>query len=96
MKNNTIKMKKATIEVLERLMDCLDSEESYINTRTILYDTDSPRLNDDGTPKTREDGSIIYKQDYREELIPEAELSEEAKLKIKAIDEIRKQLEKLA
>lgn len=96
MKNSTIKMKRATLEVLERLMDCLDSEESYIATKTVWYDTDSPRLNDDGTPKTRDDGSIIYKQDYREEAIPEAELSDEAKLKIKAIDEIRKQLEKLA
>lgn len=96
MKNNTIKMKKATLEVLERLMDCLDSEESYVATKTVWYDTDEPRLNEDGTPKTRDDGSIIYKQDYREEPRPESELSDDDKLKLKAIDEIRKQLEKLA
>ena len=96
MKNNTIKMKKATLEVLERLMDCLDSEESYMATKTVWYDTDQPRLNEDGTPKTRDDGSIIYKQDYREEPRPESELSDDDKLKLKAIDEIRKQLEKLA
>ena len=96
MKNSTIKMKRATLEVLERLMDCLDSEESYVSTKTVWYDTDQPRLNEDGTPKTRDDGSIIYKQDYKEEVIPESELSDENKLKLRAIDEIRKQLEKLA
>ena len=96
MKNNTIKMKRATLEVLERLMDCLDSEESYIATKTVWYDTDEPRLNEDGTPKTRDDGSIIYKQDYKEVPIPESELGDEHKLRLKAIDEIRKQLEKLA
>lgn len=96
MKNNTIKMKKATLEVLERLMDCLDNEESYLATKTVWYDTDEPRLKEDGTPKTRDDGSIIYKQDYREEPRPESELTDYDKLKLKAIDEIRKQLEKLA
>lgn len=96
MKNNTIKMKRAILEVLERLMDCLDSEESYVNTKTVWYSTDEPRLDEDGNPKTREDGSIIYKQDYKYEKIAEDELSDEDKLKLKAIDEIRKQLEKLA
>lgn len=96
MKNNTIKMKRATLEVLERLMDCLDNEESYIATKTVWYDTDEPRLNDDGTPKTRDDGSIIFKQEYREEPRPESEITDEDKLKLNAIDEIRKQLEKLA
>lgn len=96
MKNNTIKMKRATLEVLERLMDCLDSEEGYLATKTVWYDTDQPRLNDDGTPKTRDDGSIIYKQDYREEPRPQSELTDEDKLKLKAIEEIREKLEKMA
>lgn len=96
MKNNTIKMKRATLEVLERLMDCLDSEEGYLATKTVWYDTDQPRLNEDGTPKTRDDGSIIYKQDYREEPRPQSELTDEDKLKLKAIEEIREKLEKLA
>ena len=96
MKNNTIKMKRATLEVLERLMDCLDSEEGYLATKTVWYDTDQPRLNDDGTPKTRDDGSIIYKHDYREEPRPQSELTDEDKLKLKAIEEIREKLEKMA
>ena len=89
-------MKRATLEVLERLMDCLDNEESYMSTKTVWYDTDEPRLNDDGTPKTRDDGSIIYKQSYREEPRPASELTDEDRLKLEAINEIRKQLEKLA
>ena len=96
MKNNTIKMKRATLEVLERLMDCLDSEESYLAIKTVWYDTDEPRLNEDGTPKTRDDGSIVYKQDYREEPRPQSELTDEDKLKLKAIEEIREKLEKMA
>lgn len=96
MKNNAIKMKKATIEVLERLMDCLDSEESYMATKTVWFDTDEPILNEDGTPKTRDDGSIIYKQSYREEPRPASELTDEDRLKLEAINEIRKALEKLA
>lgn len=96
MKNNTIKMKRATLEVLERLMDVLDSEESYVATKTIWYETDEPRLKEDGTPKTRDDGSIVYKQDYKEEPKPDSELTDEDKLKLEAINEIRKQIEKLA
>lgn len=96
MKNSTIRMKRVMLEVLEGIMDYLDTEEGYVSTKMVWYDTDEPRLNEDGTPRTRDDGSIIYKQTYRDEPIPEDELTEANKLKLQAIDEIRKQLEKLA
>lgn len=96
MKNNTIKMKKATLEVLERLMDALENMETDVSTKIVWVDTDEPRLDDEGNPKTREDGSIIYKQDYKYEQVPVKDLSEDELLKLKAIEELRKQLEKLA
>ena len=93
--NNAITKKKVTLEVLEKLMECLDTEENLVNTKIVWFKTDEPRLDEDGNPKKREDGSIIYKEDYKYEQVPETDLTEEEKLKLKAIDELRKQLEKL-
>ena len=95
MKNNVFLAKRMTLEVLERLFDTLESEESYITTKTEWYDTDEPRLNEDGTPKTREDGTIIYKSHYRDVPRPEDEYTDEHRAKLEAIKEIKKQLEKL-
>ena len=95
MKNNTIKMKRATLEVLERLMETLETLESDVNTHIVWIDTDEPRLDENGNPRTREDGSIIYKQDYKYEPVPMEDLSDDEKLKLKAIEEIRDKLEKL-
>lgn len=92
---NLIKEKKARLELLEALFETLEREESYTKKKTVWYDTTEPRLDEDGNPKTREDGSIIYKQDYRLEDRPESELDEESKAKLTAIQTIRNQLEKM-
>lgn len=93
--NKTILVKRATLEILESLFGTLESEENYITTKTEWYDTDEPRLDENGNPKTREDGSIIYKSHYRDVPRPEDEYSDEQRAKLEAIAEIRKQLEKL-
>ena len=93
--NKTILVKRATLEILESLLSTLDTEESYITTKTEWYDTDEPRLDDEGNPKTREDGSIIYKSNYRDVPRPEEDYTDDHRAKLEAIAEIRKQLEKL-
>lgn len=95
MKSKVILTKRMTLEVLESLFSTLESEESYIRMKTEWYDTDEPRLNEDGTPKTREDGTIIYKSHYRDIPRPEDEYTDEQKAKLEAINEIKKQLEKM-
>ena len=92
---NVIKEKKATLEILEELLETLEREESYVRTKTVWYDTDKPRLNDDGTTKTRSDGSIVYEQDYRIEERTEDELTEDNLYKLNAINNIRTALEKM-
>lgn len=87
--------KRATLEILESLFNTLESEESYITMKTEWYETDEPRLDENGNPKTHEDGSIIYKSHYRDVPRPEEEYSDVHKAKLSAIAEIRKQLEKL-
>ena len=93
--NEVILAKKAALVVLESIFSTLETEESYITMKTEWYDTDEPRLNDDGTPKTREDGSIIYKSAYREVPRPEEDYTEEQRAQLKAINDIKKQLEKM-
>ena len=95
MKSTAILTKKMTIEVLETLFSTLETEESYITTKMEWYDTDEPRLDENGNPKTREDGSIIYKSTYRDVPRPEEEYSDEQRAKLEAIAGIKKQLEKL-
>ena len=92
---NVIKEKKATLEILEELFETLEREERYAKTKTVWYDTDEPRLNEDGSIKTRSDGTTVYKQSYREEEIPDSELSEDTLMKLNAINSIRTTLEKL-
>ena len=89
------KEKKARLELMERLFEVLDQEEKWTTEKTIWYDTDKPRLDDDGNPKTRKDGSIVYEQTYRYETIPDDELDEDAKLKLTAIQTLKNQLEKM-
>ena len=93
--SNVILRKKASLEILESLFSTLETEESYITMKTEWYDTDEPRLDENGNPKTREDGSIIYKSTYREVPRPESDYSDEQRAKLEAINEIKKQLEKL-
>ena len=93
--SNVIKEKKATLEILEELFETLEREERYAKTKTVWYDTDEPRLNEDGSIRTRDDGTTVYKQSYREEEIPDDELSEETLIKLNAINSIRTALEKL-
>ena len=93
--SNVILRKKASLEILESLFSTLETEESYITMKTEWYDTDEPRLDENGNPKTREDGSIIYKSTYRDVPRPESEYSDEQRAKLEAINEIKKQLEKL-
>lgn len=93
--SNVIKTKKATLEILEELFDTLDREERYITTKTVWYDTDQPRLDDDGNPKTRKDGSIIYEQEYRTEDKSEDDFTEDDNIKLEAINSIKTALEKL-
>ena len=93
--SNVILRKKASLEILESLFSTLETEESYITMKTEWYDTDEPRLDADGNPKTREDGSIIYKSTYRDVPRPESDYSDEQRAKLEAINEIKKQLEKL-
>ena len=93
--SNVILRKKASLEILESLFSTLETEESYITMKTEWYDTDEPRLDENGNPKTREDGSIIYKSTYRDIPRPESEYSDEQRAKLEAINEIKKQLEKL-
>lgn len=90
-----IKEKKARLELLEELLETLDREESYVKTKTVWFDTDKPRYNEDGTVKTRKDGTTVYEQDYRMEDVPEDELREDDKIKLTAIQTIRNQLEKM-
>lgn len=87
--------KKARLEMLERLFNTLEREEDYIRLKTIWYDTEEPRLDDNGEVKTREDGTIIYKQKYREEPKSEDEYTEEDKAQLMAIQTIKNQLEKM-
>lgn len=95
MTSKVILTKKMTLEVLESLISTLETEESYITMKTEWYDTDEPRLDENGNPKTREDGSIIYKSTYRDVPRPEEEYSDEQRAKLDAIADIKKQLEKL-
>lgn len=90
-----IQEKKARLEMLEKLFHTLEREEEYISMKTVWYDTDEPRLDDNGEPRTREDGTIIYKQSYREEAKSEDEYSEEDKAQLMAIQTIKNQLEKM-
>lgn len=92
---NLIKEKKARLEILEGLFQTLEREEKYHKEKTIWFDTDKPILDDDGNPKTRDDGSIRYKQSYHTETIPDEELSENDKIYITAIQTIKNQLEKM-
>ena len=95
MTSKVILTKKMTLEVLESLFSTLETEESYITTKTEWYDTDEPRLDENGNPKTREDGSIIYKSTYRDVPRPEDDYTDEQRAKLDAIADIKKQLEKL-
>ena len=95
MTSKVILTKKMKLEVLESLFSTLETEENYITMKTEWYDTDEPRLDDNGNPKTREDGSIIYKSTYRDVPRPEKDYTDEQKAKLEAISEIKKQLEKL-
>ena len=79
------KEKKARLELMEKIFELLDQEEKWASEKMVWFTTDEPRLDGDGNPKTREDGSIIYKEDYRYETIPEDKLDEDAKLKLTAI-----------
>ena len=92
---NLIKEKKARLELLESLFKTLEDEEKWTMHKTVWYDTDEPRLNEDGTIKTREDGTTIYKQSYRDEVKSDEELSEDDKIKLTAIQTIKNQLEKM-
>ena len=89
------KEKKARLELIEKMFEVLDNEEKWAKERAIWYDTDQPRLDEDGNPKTRKDGSIIYEQNYRYETIPEDELDEDTKLRLTAIQTLKNQLEKM-
>lgn len=95
MTSKVILTKKMKLEVLESLFSTLETEESYITMKTEWYDTDEPRLDDNGNPKTREDGSIIYKSTYRDVPRPVEEYTDEQRAKLEAIADIKKQLEKL-
>ena len=95
MTSKVILTKKMTLEVLESLFSTLETEESYITMKTEWYDTDEPRLDENGNPKTREDGSIIYKSTYRDVPRPEEDYTDEQRAKLEAIKDIKKQLEKL-
>lgn len=95
MKSTVILTKKMTLEVLESLFSTLETEENYITMKTEWYDTDEPRLDDNGNPKTREDGSIIYKSTYRDVPRPVEDYTDEQRAKLEAIADIKKQLEKL-
>ena len=95
MASKVILTKKMIFEVLESLFSTLETEESYITMKTEWYDTDEPRLDENGNPKTREDGSIIYKSTYRDVPRPLDDYTDEQSAKLEAIKEIKKQLEKL-
>ena len=92
---NLIKEKKARLELLESLFKTLEDEEKWTKHKTVWYDTDEPRLNEDGSVKTREDGTTIYKQSYRDEVKTDDELSEDDNIKLTAIQTIKNQLEKM-
>ena len=92
---NIIKEKKAMLEVMEQIFETLDREESYAKQKTVWFDTDEPRKDKDGNIKTRDDGSIVYIQDYKMVDIPDDELSEDSKCRINAIINIKSNLEKL-
>ena len=83
------------MELLEALVHTLETEESYIRFRTEWYDTDEPRKNEDGSIKTRDDGSVIYKQTYRDVPVDEDSLSDQDRAKLTAIETIKNQLEKM-
>ncbi len=93
--SNVIKAKKATLDILEELFETLEREEKYVTTKTVWFDTDQPRLDDDGNPKTRKDGSIVYEQEYKIEDKAEDELTEDDNIKLEAINSIKTALEKL-
>ena len=95
MTSKVILTKKMTLEVLESLFSTLETEENYITMKTEWYDTDEPRLDENGNPKTREDGTIIYKSTYRDVPRPIEDYTDEQSAKLEAIKEIKKQLEKL-
>ena len=92
---NLIMEKKARLELLEALFETLTREENYIKVKTVWYDTDEPRLNEDGSIKTRDDGSTVYKQAWRDEEKDESEYDERDKAKLTAIETIKNQLEKM-
>lgn len=92
---NLIKEKKARLELLESLFKALEDEERWTATKTVWYDTDKPRYNDDGTVKTRKDGTTVYEQDYKTEPKNDDELTEDDKIKLTAIQTIKNQLEKM-
>ena len=95
-KTSTLIMeKKARLELLEAMFNTLENEENYIRMRTEWYDTDEPRKNEDGSIKTRDDGSVIYKQTYRDVPRDEATFTPEDKAKLTAIETIKNQLEKM-
>ena len=87
--------KKARLDILEALFRRLDSEEDDVRTVLEWFDTEEPRLDEDGNPKTRNDGTIIYRQDYRTIKRNEDKLSNEDRIKLTAIQTIRNQLEKM-
>ena len=92
---NIIKEKKEMLELMEQIFETLDREESYVKQKAVWFDTDEPRKDKDGNIKTRDDGSIVYIQDYKMVDIPDDELSEDSKCRINAIRNIKSNLEKL-
>lgn len=92
---NIIKEKKAMLELMEQIFETLDREESYAKQKSVWFDTDEPRKDKDGNVKTRDDGSIVYIQDYKMVEIPDNELSEDSKCRINAVRNIKSILEKL-
>lgn len=92
---NTIKEKKALLDIMEQIFETLDREESDVRQKVVWFDTEEPRKDKDDNIKTRDDGSIVYIQDYKMVDIPDDELSEDSKARINAISNIKSNLEKL-
>lgn len=92
---NTIKEKKAMLDIMEQIFETLDREESDARQKVVWFDTEEPRKDKDGNIKTRDDGSIVYIQDYKMVDIPDNELSEDSKCRINAINIIKTHFEKL-
>lgn len=87
--------KKARLDILESLFRRLENEEDDVRTELEWFDTDEAYLDDDGNPKTRADGTIKYKQDYRTIKKDDDKLSDEDRIRLTAIQTIRNQLEKM-